>query len=276
MVAETKDRNMEGPSSSGIATSSLMFPAAALAAGSALGLSLASNALGIWLGALSVAAGASRRERVSSPLPAEIIKHGLIKAPDAAQTEQAEVYAGINTGSFEPENALLEGSDLPGAEASGEREIEPAQVESDLGFVAPQPDVALPEPVFPMAELAAVDDLMASASVLQLSASASDLAVSRAIDTAIAAETLAPPVVWTQPNAVERPEAPDDLRLLSGIGPKVQKRLHELGIWTFAQVADWDESEIGWVDKKVSLKGRAVRDDWVGQARRMVRSGGTS
>ncbi|MFC3071899.1 NADH-quinone oxidoreductase subunit NuoE [Shinella pollutisoli] len=76
-----------------------------------------------------------------------------------------------------------------------------------------------------------------------------------------------------RPAAVERPAAPDDLKLISGVGPKIEGILHELGIFTFAQVAAWRENERAWVDSYLNFKGRIDRDDWVRQADALARGG---
>ncbi len=67
----------------------------------------------------------------------------------------------------------------------------------------------------------------------------------------------------------EAPKAaagPDDLKLLKGVGPALEKKLHENGVTTFAQVASWGPEEIADMDDKLSFKGRIERDGWVEQA----------
>ncbi len=48
------------------------------------------------------------------------------------------------------------------------------------------------------------------------------------------------------------PGAPDDLRKIEGIGPKVEQALHSLGITTFAQLAEADPAEL---EAKVKAQG---------------------
>ncbi|MNL29942.1 NADH-quinone oxidoreductase chain 2 [compost metagenome] len=86
------------------------------------------------------------------------------------------------------------------------------------------------------------------------------------------------PVVATldspdRPAGGERPEKPDDLKMISGVGPKIEGILHELGIYTFAQVASWKKNERDWVDSYLKFKGRIDRDDWVKQAEALARGG---
>lgn len=72
-----------------------------------------------------------------------------------------------------------------------------------------------------------------------------------------------------QPPAMQRPEEIDDLKRISGIGPKLEQVLHRLGIWTFGQIAGWTPSQINWVDDYLQFKGRIDRDGWIAQARAM-------
>lgn len=76
-----------------------------------------------------------------------------------------------------------------------------------------------------------------------------------------------------RPAGIARPNAVDDLKLISGVGPKIEKTLHELGIFTFAQVAGWKKAEREWVDGYLSFSGRIERDDWVKQAKALAKGG---
>ncbi|UVK45947.1 NADH-ubiquinone dehydrogenase [Mesorhizobium sp. AR07] len=74
------------------------------------------------------------------------------------------------------------------------------------------------------------------------------------------------PEDFRQPKAMDRPAMPSDLKAISGIGPKLEKVLNGLGIWTYAQIAAWAPEEIAWVEDYLSLTGRIGRDDWTAQA----------
>lgn len=76
-----------------------------------------------------------------------------------------------------------------------------------------------------------------------------------------------------RPEAMERPEAVDDLKLISGVGPKIEETLHELGIFTFRQVASWKKAEREWVDGYLNFHGRIEREDWVKQAKALAKGG---
>ncbi len=58
----------------------------------------------------------------------------------------------------------------------------------------------------------------------------------------------------------------DDLKRISGVGPKLEETLNQLGFFHFDQIAQWGDAEIAWVDARLRFKGRIVRDNWVAQA----------
>ena len=74
------------------------------------------------------------------------------------------------------------------------------------------------------------------------------------------------PEDFRQPKAMDKPAKPSDLKAISGIGPKLEKVLNGLGIWTYAQIAAWSPQEIAWVDDYLSFNGRIGRDEWTAQA----------
>ena len=60
------------------------------------------------------------------------------------------------------------------------------------------------------------------------------------------------------------------LTRLVGIGPKLAIALAGRGVTRFAQISAWTEPDLAELDKALDLKGRAVRDAWVAQARRLI------
>jgi predicted flap endonuclease-1-like 5' DNA nuclease len=62
--------------------------------------------------------------------------------------------------------------------------------------------------------------------------------------------------------------APDDLKLIVGVGPVLERMLQQLGITTYRQIARWTERDIDEFDAKLpEFPGRIRRDAWVTQAR---------
>jgi len=65
----------------------------------------------------------------------------------------------------------------------------------------------------------------------------------------------------------------DDLKLISGVGPVLEGKLNDLGIYNFSQIAAFTEDEIAMVDERLSFKGRIEREDWLGQAKTLAEGG---
>ncbi|MGO7637056.1 5' DNA nuclease [Rhizobium leguminosarum] len=59
----------------------------------------------------------------------------------------------------------------------------------------------------------------------------------------------------------------DDLKLIAGIGPKLEQVLNAKGIRSFAEIAAWTDEEIARFDAELGFNGRIGRDDWTGQAK---------
>lgn len=75
------------------------------------------------------------------------------------------------------------------------------------------------------------------------------------------------------PSPLMGPGAPDDLKLIVGVGPVLERMLHQLGVTTFRQIAYWSERDIDDFDAKLhEFPGRIRRDAWVTQARALHQS----
>jgi len=62
----------------------------------------------------------------------------------------------------------------------------------------------------------------------------------------------------------------DDLKKLSGVGPALEKKLNEVGVTSFAQIAAWSADDIAAFDEKLNFKGRIEREGWVDQAKALI------
>ncbi|HUW73328.1 MAG TPA: 50S ribosomal protein L19 [Methyloceanibacter sp.] len=60
--------------------------------------------------------------------------------------------------------------------------------------------------------------------------------------------------------------ASDDLKLIEGITPDLEKKLNKLGLTKFEQVANLTDDEIAQVDDVLSLGNQIEKDDWTGKA----------
>ena len=70
------------------------------------------------------------------------------------------------------------------------------------------------------------------------------------------------------PPLLDGPGAPDDLKLIVGVGPVLERMLHQLGVGSYRQIARWTERDIDEFDARLAeFPGRIRRDGWVTQAR---------
>ena len=67
------------------------------------------------------------------------------------------------------------------------------------------------------------------------------------------------------------PAGADDLKVLSGVGPALEKKLHAAGVTTFAQIAAWTEEDVAAMDEQLSFKGRIQREGWIEQAKELAK-----
>jgi small subunit ribosomal protein S2 len=85
----------------------------------------------------------------------------------------------------------------------------------------------------------------------------------------------------SEPAAVEQPVeqferlsaprgAPDDLTKLHGVGPQLEKKLNDAGVYHFWQIAAMQPDDVTKLDTDLKLNGRASRDGWIEQARTML------
>lgn len=70
--------------------------------------------------------------------------------------------------------------------------------------------------------------------------------------------------------APKKAEGADDLKKLSGVGPALEKKLHDAGVTTFAQIAAWTDADVADMDEKLSFKGRIEREGWIAQAKELA------
>ena len=74
------------------------------------------------------------------------------------------------------------------------------------------------------------------------------------------------------PGALDAPRngGKDDLKKIDGVGPKLEQMLNERGVYHFDQIAAWSDEDLDRLDEALdAFPGRARRDDWVGQAKKL-------
>ena len=69
----------------------------------------------------------------------------------------------------------------------------------------------------------------------------------------------------------------DDLKRISGVGPKLEKLLNKNGVYYYWQVASWTPRDITVIDDRLDVfKGRISRDEWVKQAQKLKKQPGAA
>ncbi len=63
---------------------------------------------------------------------------------------------------------------------------------------------------------------------------------------------------------------PDDLKRIKGIGPQNERKLNDLGITSFAQIAQWSAADAETWGDRLAFPGRIEREDWIGQAKSLA------
>ncbi len=91
---------------------------------------------------------------------------------------------------------------------------------------------------------------------------------------------LRPPVAKSErPATVRKGSGPkagkaDDLKAISGVGPKLEQALNGKGIFRFAEIARWTGADVEKIEAELGLDGRIARDGWVEQARALAKAKG--
>ena len=93
---------------------------------------------------------------------------------------------------------------------------------------------------------------------------------------ATAAKARTPAADGGKPAALSAPRGgkADDLKVIEGIGPKLEELVNSYGVYHYDQIAAWSAEEVAWMDGNMPrFKGRVTRDKWVAQAKIIVEEG---
>ncbi|WP_205536230.1 NADH:ubiquinone oxidoreductase [Shinella zoogloeoides] len=66
----------------------------------------------------------------------------------------------------------------------------------------------------------------------------------------------------------------DDLKAISGIGPKLEQVLNGMGLKRYADIAALTDADVARIEAELGLGGRIARDGWVEQARTLAKGRG--
>ena len=112
---------------------------------------------------------------------------------------------------------------------------------------------------------AAIDGISRHQSDLGIDVGAADAPPAEDLAEAGEGESAAPQIVFER--LVGPRGAPDDLKHLHGLGPEIEKKMNDAGIFHFWQVAAMSPDDIKTLDHELKLSGRIEREHWVDQAR---------
>ena len=158
--------------------------------------------------------------------------------------------------------------------ASPERVAEPVAVATAAPVMAAGPT---PKPARPAARKTAKPAAAKPAKAATAAAPAKPKAkAGTALDAALAKSR--EPVAKAGPELLTAPRGgkADDLKMIKGVGPKLEKLLNDVGVWHFDQIAGWKAKDIAFVDDRMEgFKGRITRDEWVKQAKLLAKGGAT-
>lgn len=123
------------------------------------------------------------------------------------------------------------------------------------GLAAAAPPAAVPPAAAPPV---AVMSVPAPASVAEKTATMIDVAAVEAAGQGIKPKGLTAP----------RDGQADNLKIIEGIGPVLERLCNAHGIFHFDQIAGWEAPEVAWMNSNLKgFKSRVSRDKWVAQAR---------
>ena len=63
----------------------------------------------------------------------------------------------------------------------------------------------------------------------------------------------------------------NDLKLLSGVGPAIEKKLHAEGVTSINQIAEMTKEQLAELDAKIGVKGK-IEDTWQKEAQELIKN----
>ena len=85
-----------------------------------------------------------------------------------------------------------------------------------------------------------------------------------------AAKSEAKPAKTEKPASKPAADFKDDIKLIGGVGPALEKKLAGAGITSLTQIAKWTKADVAKFDEELDFKGRIERDEWVAQAKDLI------
>ena len=188
---------------------------------------------------------AEMSEKLSASIALGTSNDSLQSKLDALETENAELMSKLQNSSALNE-AYSDYDSLKGkiSDLSGEN----ADLKKRLAAMAADMDEAKNAAIITATPMPVMDEISKDETAAKAQAE-----VKAALGSKIAAATA---------------DEKDDLKLINGVGPFIEKKLNNLGIYTFEQISQFDDDLSNKVTDAIEFfPGRIQRDDWVGQAK---------
>ena len=68
----------------------------------------------------------------------------------------------------------------------------------------------------------------------------------------------------------ERPRRVDDLSLIEGVEPSTESDLNRIGIYHFAQIANWSPENVSAISETLNLDHSIIHEHWIAQAKKLI------
>lgn len=149
-------------------------------------------------------------------------------------------------------------------QVNGTHPVSDEEEVSPFGFLLEE----APEPLIPSSAISTLTSIIKASPIPELNPAAAAPAPSAAASSVSAIPSVLPEfdsalgLIYK----IAPPDA-DDLTRIKGIASVLEKRLHDLGIYTWRQIASWEERHIREFSSRLAFKDRIAREKWVEQAR---------
>ena len=251
--------------------------AAATAAGMALTTQFANAFFGMMQAAMDVTGKPARTESPAAPVAPKAPEQPAAPVVQAAEVVKAEakpepvvVAKAAAPAADEKPAVAAKPADKPVAKVAkpkpAAKAVAAPEKKPSVKAKAKPATVAAPEPVAkakPKAEPVAEKPAKASRTAKPAKA---------AVAPVVEAPVLVTEAVAAKPRPRKKAaKAADDLKKISGIGPKLVEMLGGMGVTRFSEIAAWTDKDVERVDRELGLDGRIAKDNWIAQAKALLR-----
>ncbi|MCB1734057.1 MAG: hypothetical protein H6981_05960 [Gammaproteobacteria bacterium] len=202
-------------------------------------------------------ADAARAELLKARTEAEAIRGEL----DAAESRNGSLQAEASDARKQADSAAAELASTKQQIGKLEKELAqakqaPAKAKDDIRSLEADLEAA-------QVELAAAREEMESSLGSKPSTAQ---APAKTVAKAAARKPTAKPAATASKTTTAKASTKDDLKLIKGIGPVLEKKLNAMGIHTYAQIANMKAADLAKINEQLNFKDRHIRDDWQGKA----------